>query len=324
MIYNAELEGVQERKWTNDKPVAGDPHRAFEIAPGSKFALSDTDRIQRGADESFESVITSIGSDVEQISRLQYMMHAEGKHSLLIVLQGIDAAGKDSVAQHIQRSMDPAGCRVVVFRQPTTIELRHDFLWRVHHHVPAKGEVVIFNRSHYEDVLHARVHQTVSSTVLLRRYDLINEFERLLTEDNGTRVLKFYLHISKSEQLARFKHRLEDPARQWKISESDYAEREHWDAYMEAFEDMLLRTSTGCAPWYVIPANDRLARDLAISHVIVRTLEDLHMKTPEPTVDLARIRQRYHAAAQACDTWSNAHVGSGRTYQPGDTPSLQK
>ena len=324
MIYDVELEGVQERTWTKDKFVARDPQRAFEIPPGSKFALSDADRMQTAADESFESVITSIGSDVEQISRLQYLLHAEGKHSLLIVLQGIDAAGKDSVARHIQRSMDPAGCRVVVFRQPTTIELRHDFLWRVHHHVPAKGEVVVFNRSHYEDVLWARVHQTVPPMALLRRYVLINEFERLLTEDNGTKVLKFYLHISKSEQLARFKNRLDDPARHWKISEADYAEREHWDAYVEAFEEMLFRTSTACAPWYMVPANNRLSRDLAISRVILRTLEDLHMITPEPTVDLAHIRQRYHAAAQACHTWTNPHVSPRPISLSGDTPSLQK
>jgi polyphosphate kinase 2 (PPK2 family) len=160
--------------------------------------------------------------------------------------------------------------------------------------------------------------------VVLRRYDLINEFEHLLTEANGTKVLKFYLHISKSEQLARFKSRLDDPNRQWKISESDYNEREHWDAYMQAFEDMLLRTSTVNAPWYVIPANDRLSRDLAISQVIVRTLEDLRMNIPEPTVDLASIRRRYHAAAQACDTWTNPHVGSRPEYLSGDTPSLQK
>jgi PPK2 family polyphosphate:nucleotide phosphotransferase len=239
--------------------------------------------------------MTKMGSYVEQIGRLQYLMHAEGRHSLLIVLQGIDAAGKDSVAHHILRSMNPAGCRVIGFRQPTAVELRHDFLWRIHPHVPARGEVAVFNRSHYEDVLVGRVHGAIPPLVWLRRYTIINNFEQLLAETNETTILKFFLHISKAEQLTRFKNRLDDPARHWKISESDYAEREHWDDYMAAFEDMLCRTSTAYAPWYVVPADNRLARDLAISRVIARTLQDLHMKVPEPTVDLRRIRQRYHA-----------------------------
>jgi PPK2 family polyphosphate:nucleotide phosphotransferase len=253
--------------------------------------------------------MTLIGSYVEQISRLQYMMHAEGKHSLLIVLQGIDAAGKDSVARHIIRSMNPAGYRTVAFRQPTAVELGHDFLWRIHAHAPSKGEVVVFNRSHYEDVLSGRVHRIVPPLVWLRRYSFINEFEQLLAEANETTVLKFFLHISKAEQLARFKSRLDDPARHWKISEADYAEREHWDAYMAAFEDMLHRTSTPHAPWYLIPADNRLSRDLAISQVIARTLQDLCMKVPDPTVDIARIRQQYHAA-QACEMRTRHQTGS--------------
>jgi PPK2 family polyphosphate:nucleotide phosphotransferase len=313
MIHNVELEAVQPYRWMREEPVKFDLHRALLIKPGSRVALCEVDRAQAAASESFEGVMTLIGSYVEHIGNLQYAMHAEGKHSLLIILQGIDAAGKDSVAHHIVRSMNPAGCRVVAFRQPTPIELRHDFLWRVHGHVPAKGEAVIFNRSHYEDVLRPRVHQTVPPLVWLRRYGLINEFEHLLAEANGTTVLKFYLHISKIEQLARFKNRLDDPARQWKISESDYAEREHWDSYMAAFEDMLYRTSTAYAPWYVIQANNRLARDLAISQVIARTLQDLHMKTPEPTVDLARIRHQYHAAAQSCEAWMHQHTASRPT-----------
>src|SRR5262249_3018146 len=218
------------------------------------------------------------------------------------------AAGKDGVAHHILRSMNPAGCRVVPFRQPTALELRHDFLWRVHRHAPAQGEVVVFNRSHYEDVLFARVHQTIPPVVWMRRYSLINEFEQLLAEANDTTVVKFFLHISKAEQLARFKDRLDDPARQWKISESDYQEREHWDAYSAAFEDMLYRTSTVHAPWYVIPANNRLSRDLAVSQVLSRTLQDLHMKVPEPTVDVESIRRRYHAAV-ASDALAQSYTG---------------
>jgi PPK2 family polyphosphate:nucleotide phosphotransferase len=239
-------------------------------------------------------------SYADRISRLQYLMHAEGKHSLLIVLQGLDAAGKDGVVNHILRCMNPAGCRVAAFKQPTAAELRHDFLWRVHPHVPAKGEVAIFNRSHYEDVLFARVHRIVPPAVWITRYAQINEFERLLAEDNGTTVLKFFLHISRDEQLARFKARLDDPARHWKISESDYSERQHWDAYMEAFEDMLRQTSTRHAPWFVVPADNRWFRDLAISHVIVQTLEELKMRFPEPVADIGRIR-RLHYAAEVYD-----------------------
>jgi PPK2 family polyphosphate:nucleotide phosphotransferase len=273
-----------------------DPRRGLVVEPGSKVMLCDIDPAPGAGGELYESTMTLIGSYVEQISSLQYLMHAEGRHSLLIVLQGIDAAGKDGAAQHILRSMNPAGCKVVAFKQPTATDLRHDFLWRVHLHVPAKGEVAVFNRSHYEDVLFARVHQTIPPLVWLRRYSLINEFEQLLAEANETTVLKFFLHISKAEQLARFKSRLDDPARRWKISESDYTEREHWEEYVAAFEDMLCRTTTPYAPWYVIPANNRWLRDLAISQVIARTLQDLHMKAPEPTADIGRIRQRYHAA----------------------------
>jgi PPK2 family polyphosphate:nucleotide phosphotransferase len=314
MVRETEVEVVPLITRATDEALDLDPRRALLAEPGSRIALCEIDPEHAGACDSYEATMTSIGSYVEEIGRLQYIMHAEGKHSLLIVLQGIDAAGKDSVAHHILRSMNAAGCRLVPFRQPTPLEFRHDFLWRVHRQVPPRGEVVVFNRSHYEDVLFARVHQMVPPLVWLRRYSLINEFEQLLAEANETTILKFLLHISKAEQLARFKTRLDDPARQWKISESDYAERDYWDAYMAAFEDMLHRTSTPHAPWYVIPANNRLSRDLAISQVIARTLQDLHMKVPEPTVDLRRIREQYHAA-EACARGARAS---------GNTPSPQK
>src|SRR5262249_25126076 len=181
---------------------------------------------------------------------LHYVMHAEKKNSLLIVLQGMDAGGKDGVVRRIVTGVNPAGCRVIGFKQPTAEELKHDFLWRVHQHVPGKGEVVIFNRSHYEDVLVVRVHQLAPAHVYSKRYDTINNFQQLLMQENDTMVLKFLLHISKEEQLMRFKHRLEDPTRRWKVSESDYKEREYWDDYIKAFEDMLHRTSTRHAPWF--------------------------------------------------------------------------
>jgi PPK2 family polyphosphate:nucleotide phosphotransferase len=274
-----------------------DPHRhEFLVEPGSTVRLANIDPGYHGVHESGEAATAEIQFLVKKLDRLQYLMHAERKHSLLIVLQGLDACGKDGVIRHILAGMNPAGCRVVGFKRPKPDELDHDFLWRVHPHLPAKGEVTIFNRSHYEDVLVVRVHQSFQVDTWTRRYELINDFERLLASENDTTVLKFFLYISKAEQLARFKQRLDDPARRWKISEADYRERAHWNRYTEAFEEMLSRTSTRNAPWFIIPANNKWFRDLAISQIVTRTLEDLNMKCPEPAVDIAEIRRRYHAA----------------------------
>jgi PPK2 family polyphosphate:nucleotide phosphotransferase len=269
--------------------------RMLMVEPGSNISLGsiDPDFCQ---EQTYQQALPAILAHIQKIDRLQYLMHAEGKHSLLIVLQGLDACGKDGVVRHILSGVNSAGCRVAAFKQPTSTERAHDFLWRVHPHAPAKGEIAVFNRSHYEDVLVARVHHLASETVWARRYRLINEFENLLTVENDTTVLKFFLHISKEEQLARFKRRLEDPWRRWKISEADYQEREHWDEYIAAFEEMLHNTSTWHAPWFVVPANNKWFRDLAVSQIIARTLEDLDMKLPAPSVDLAHIRRRYHTA----------------------------
>jgi PPK2 family polyphosphate:nucleotide phosphotransferase len=214
------------------------------------------------------------------------------------VLQGLDAAGKDGVVRHVFTGMNPAGCVSVSFKEPTAKELAHDFLWRVHPHVPAKGSVVIFNRSHYEDVLVARVHGLVPKKVWSKRYDEINDFEWLIATENNTTILKFFLHISKDEQLARFQKRLDDPDRQWKISESDYKEREYWGDYIKAFEDVLTKTSTEQTPWFIVPSNHKWFRNLAISQIIVRQLEDMDMQFPKPTVNLSEIRRQYH---QACE-----------------------
>jgi PPK2 family polyphosphate:nucleotide phosphotransferase len=183
------------------------------------------------------------------------------------------------------------------FKQPSKAELAHDFLWRAHQHTPGKGEVVIFNRSHYEDVLVVRVHKVVPKSVWSRRYELVNDFEKILHE-NGTRIVKLYLHISPEEQLARFHERLQDPARHWKISETDYSERELWPAYVEAFEDAMEQTSTRHAPWYVIPSNHKWFRDLAISQIIADTMAEMGLKLPPTQVDIAAIQRKYHAAAQ--------------------------
>jgi PPK2 family polyphosphate:nucleotide phosphotransferase len=266
------------------------------VKPGSRIKLRDIDPAYHGHHESEQEALPDIQSHIQKIDQLQYLMYAERKHSLLIVLQGLDAGGKDGVIRHILTGMNPSGCSVTGFKQPTPEELEHDFLWRVHPHAPGKGEVAIFNRSHYEDVLVVRVHKLVPTAVWSKRYDLINDFERQLTVENGTTILKFFLYISKDEQLARFKQRLDDPARQWKISESDYKERKYWPDYIQAFEDMLRKTSTDHAPWYVIPSNHKWFRNLAVSQIITHTLESLDMKLPKPTVDLADIRRQYQEA----------------------------
>jgi PPK2 family polyphosphate:nucleotide phosphotransferase len=266
------------------------------VKPGSRIKLHDIDPAYHGHHESEQEALPDIQSHIQKIDQLQYLMYAERKHSLLIVLQGLDAGGKDGVIRHILTGMNPSGCSVTGFKQPTPEELDHDFLWRVHPRAPGKGEVAIFNRSHYEDVLVVRVHKLVPHDVWSKRYDLINDFERELSAENGTTILKFFLYISKDEQLARFKQRLDDPARQWKISESDYKERKYWPDYIQAFEEMLHETSTDHAPWYIIPSNHKWFRNLAVSHIITHTLESLNMKLPKPTVNLADIRRQYHEA----------------------------
>jgi len=225
----------------------------------------------------------------------EYLLYADGGKSLLVVLQALDAAGKDGVIRHLFSGMNPQGTSVFGFKQPSKYEAAHDFLWRAHLRTPGKGEVVVFNRSYYEDVLVVRVHELVPQSVWSKRYDLINEFESMLSQ-NGTTVLKFYLHISPEEQLTRFRERLEDPHRNWKIRNSDYTEREYWPAYIEAFQDAMRETSTTRAPWYVIPSNHKWFRDLAISSILVDTLDEMDIQIPQPVADLKAIRRQYHSA----------------------------
>jgi len=189
--------------------------------------------------------------------------------------------------------MNPEGCRVVNFKEPTKEELDHDFLWRIEHQMPRKGEVVIFNRSHYEDVLIVRVHDLVPKGIWSRRYRQINDFEQRQLA-NGTHILKFFLHISKEEQLERFEQRLDDPAKRWKISEADYTEREYWEEYEKAYEEVFAKCNSTAAPWFLIPADHKWFRDLAISEIIVAALEALKIQVPKPTVDIADIRRKYH------------------------------
>lgn len=273
----------------------------FRVKPGSNFKIADVDPDFTDAAHDKHSAEAELAKLETTLRALQYRLYAEGQRSALICLQALDAGGKDGTIDHVLGAMNPQGTRVHGFKVPSPIEAAHDFLWRVHQQVPAKGEVVVFNRSHYEDVLVVRVHKLVPKEVWSQRYDLINAFERDLAAA-GTHVLKFYLHISKAEQLKRFKQRLDDPERQWKISEADYTERAFWSAYQAAYEDAISQTSTKHAPWYVIPANHKWFRNLAVSKIVVEALESLKMKLPTPTVDIAEIRRKYHKAAG-----SNAH-----------------
>ena len=269
----------------------------FRVTPGSKVKLKDIDPAFKGHHENHKDAIEEIEQDQKKLRELQELFYADGRSSLLICLQGMDTGGKDGTINHILGAMNPQGCQVVGFRQPSVEERAHDFLWRIHRAAPPWGQVVIFNRSHYEDVLIVRVHNLVPEAVWSSRYDQINAFENELVQSN-THILKFYLHISKQEQLSRFADRLDDPAQQWKISESDYAERQFWDDYIAAYEDVLSRCSTQQAPWFVIPSDHKWFRNLAIARIVVEYLQGLGMELPAPSVDLEHIRREYHAAKQ--------------------------
>jgi PPK2 family polyphosphate:nucleotide phosphotransferase len=272
-----------------------DYRKQFVVDPGQKLRLSHVDPAFKGHHESHQTAVPELERYNQKLGQMQALLYAEKKHALLIVLQALDAGGKDGTVDHVFAAFNPQGASVTGFKQPTPLELAHDFLWRVHPHAPPKGWVSIFNRSHYEDVLVTRVHKLIDKATWTARYDFIRDFETGLFE-SGTHILKFFLHISKEEQLARFEQRLDDPARNWKISESDYSERELWDDYVAAFEDALSATSTPHAPWYVIPSNHKWFRNLAVSQIVADTMEDLGMSFPKPTVDLADIRRKYHAA----------------------------
>ena len=274
-----------------------DYRKHFIVKPGSKVHLGRIDPGDTGKHQSHEKALPEISQHTERMCKLQYLLYADGGQSLLVVLQALDAGGKDGVVRHLFSGMNPQGTTSVCFKQPSKSEAAHDFLWRAHLRTPGKGEVVIFNRSHYEDVLVVRVHKLVPTSVWSNRYELINDFEKMLSA-NGTSILKFFLHISPDEQLARFKERLDDPARQWKISESDYSERELWPKYVAAFEEAMEKTSTRHAPWYVIPSNHKWFRDLAISQIVADTLDEMGLKLPPAQVDINEIRRKYHAALE--------------------------
>src|SRR5579871_4144961 len=259
------------------------------VKPGHRVKLSKYDPEETLGWDKGGKAKDSTEKAVEKIDKLQYRLYAEHKRALLIVLQGIDAAGKDGTIRHVMSGVNPQGCSVTSFKKPSSEEMAHDFLWRIHKAIPEYGNIGIFNRSHYEDVLVVRVHKMVPEEVWSERYEQINQFEELL-EDNNVKILKFFLHISKAEQKKRFEERVDDPDRNWKISEADFAERQYWDQYMDAYEDALSRCSTETAPWYVIPSNKKWFRNLAISHIIAETLDEMHMKFPKPSVDVKKIK----------------------------------
>jgi PPK2 family polyphosphate:nucleotide phosphotransferase len=226
--------------------------------------------------------------NVSRLSVLQYLLYAEAKRSVLVVLQGIDAGGKDGTIRHVMTGLNPQGVRVTPFKAPEGEEKRHDYLWRVHKAIPEYGQIGIFNRSHYEEVLVVRVHEMVPKAVWSRRYDQINAFEQMLAE-NGVTIVKCLLNISKEEQLKRFKARMQDKSKNWKFSETDLKERERWNDYIDAYDDMLQKCSPAHAPWYVIPANRKWFRNLAVSQILVDTLEAMDLQYPTPVADLSKI-----------------------------------
>jgi PPK2 family polyphosphate:nucleotide phosphotransferase len=224
----------------------------------------------------------------ERLHGLQERLFVEGRRSVLVVLQAMDTGGKDGTIRHVMSGMNPAGCNVTSFKQPTTDELAHDYLWRIHRAVPAKGMVGVFNRSHYEDVLVVRVHELVDEKIWKERYRQINQFERHLTENNVT-ILKFFLHISKAEQARRIRSRIEDKSKNWKYAPSDIAERKRWDDYMEAYEDAINECSTKWAPWRIVPADNKWARDVFVARAMVEALESLKLRFPKSKLDLSKV-----------------------------------
>ncbi|MBC7789564.1 MAG: polyphosphate kinase 2 family protein [Anaerolineae bacterium] len=225
----------------------------------------------------------------ERITEIQNRLYGEGKQALLVILQGRDTCGKDSTIRRVFGAVNPEGSEVTSFKTPTELELRHDFLWRIHQRVPPHGIIGVFNRSHYEDVLIVRVRELVPAAVWRKRFDLINDFERMLSENRVT-ILKFFLHISREEQATRLRERLEDPEKNWKFRAGDLAERSRWDEYTTAYVDMLRKCSTPWAPWYVVPANKKLGRDYLISDVVLRTLQSMRPRLPQADKDVLAYR----------------------------------
>ncbi len=258
------------------------------VRPGRRLRLSSVDPDDRAGFSGKEEGRDALAADLERMRELQRLLYADNRYALLVVLQAMDTGGKDGTIRHVMSGLNPVGCVVTSFKVPSETERDHDYLWRVHQAVPPRGVIGVFNRSHYEDVLVVRVHDLVPRKVWSRRYRQINDFERMLDE-NGVKILKFYLHISKKEQAERLRARLEDRSKNWKFSEADLKERKLWGRYQKAFEDAIARCSTPWAPWHVIPANKKWVRDALVARAIVRALEGLRLRYPKPAADLSKI-----------------------------------
>ncbi|MFQ5578018.1 MAG: polyphosphate kinase 2 family protein [Anaerolineae bacterium] len=261
----------------------------YRVEPGRSVNLQNWDPNDTGAftggKKAGRKQLLALNRELET---LQELLYAEHKHKVLVVLQAMDAGGKDGTVRHVFDGVNPQGVRVVSFKKPTPNELAHDYLWRVHRQVPGKGEIVIFNRSHYEDVLIVRVLNLVPPEVWSKRYDHINHFERMLA-DEGTTILKFYLNIGLDEQLQRFQARLDEPHKHWKFNPDDLKQRQRWPQYMQAYEEAIAKTSTPWAPWYIVPANRKWYRNLVVGTLITGALKGLAMSYPKPTFDPAQI-----------------------------------
>ena len=255
----------------------------YRVKPGSQLNLDTCDPDDTGeykkTDQGKEKAKAVTVQLIGRLEELQERLYANGDRAVLIVLQGMDTSGKDGTIRSVMSGVNPQGCKVVSFKAPSSEELGHDFLWRVHQKAPPKGQIGIFNRSHYEDVLITRVHGWVSDKVVKQRFNQIKEFEELLYE-NGTTILKFFLHISKDEQKERLEERIRDPEKRWKFNEGDLEERKLWKKYMDAFENVMAATSTDYAPWHIVPANRKWYRNLVVADRVVDALEDMKLKTP--------------------------------------------
>jgi len=264
---------------------------AIRVPSGRRFRLSDIDPNDTGEFESKDEARKALAEDQERLRDRQSLLYADGRHALLVVLQAMDTGGKDGTLRHVFSGFNPVACVVTSFKAPSMNELAHDFLWRIHHAVPPHGVIGVFNRSHYEDVLVVRVHDLVPKKIWRARYAQINQFERFLT-DNGVRIVKFFLHISKGEQKRRLEARLEDPDKNWKFSQADLAERKLWGDYMDAYEDALRECSTAHAPWYVVPANVKWARDAMVARVLRETMDSMQLRHPRVSPKVAKIKVR--------------------------------
>ena len=263
----------------------------LRVTPGRKVRLDRVDPGDTGGFRDRDDAEALLKKDLARLAVLQERLYAENARALLVVFQAMDTGGKDGAIRHVFTGVNPAGCQVTRFQVPSAEEADHDFLWRIHRAVPPLGNIGIFNRSHYEDVLVVRVHNLVPPSVWRARFDQINRFERHLSE-TGTRILKFYLHISKSEQKRRLQDRLDDPDKRWKFSKTDLQERKRWADYQKAYEDALTKCSTPWAPWHIVPADHKWYRNLAVARTLVAALEEMDPRPPKISLDLSQLHLR--------------------------------